>query len=139
MFDDALQNKISTSELQNNSHLIALKQKFNEAKIKLGSLGPTSKLWIQYIKMIDIFKSNVRADRIGKSLELKFGTNLVKKTIFSKVTISSTCRLYKQCTHFSQHLDTTTTRRVSKFISKIWQNWEDPIRMYTSSSLKGTL
>lgn len=41
--------------------------KFNEQKFKMKSHGPTTKLWVQYLEMIDIFKSNIRADRIGNS------------------------------------------------------------------------
>lgn len=44
-----------------------MEQKFVEAKNKLKLLGPTSRLWVQYIEMMDILKSNIRSDRIGLS------------------------------------------------------------------------
>lgn len=71
MFNDVLNDQAKVRELEYNSQLITMEKKFNEAKTKLKSLGPTSKLWIQYLQMVDIFKSNIRADRIGKILNHK--------------------------------------------------------------------
>lgn len=67
-FSDVLENHGSVHELDNNSQLTTMELKFNEEKNKLKSHGPTSKLWIQYVNMIDIFKSNIRADRISEFL-----------------------------------------------------------------------
>lgn len=60
-FSDVLENHGSVHELDNNSQLTTMELKFNEEKNKLKSHGPTSKLWIQYVNMIDIFKSNIQS------------------------------------------------------------------------------
>lgn len=51
--------------LETHSELMILEKKLQEAKKKLRSHGPTSLLWLQYLTMIDILKSNIRGDRIG--------------------------------------------------------------------------
>lgn len=79
--------------LENNFQLSTMELKFNEQKNKMKSHGPTSKLWVQYLNMVDLFKSNIRADRIGELLN--HTQSQVKKIVFVcilKVTISSICR-----------------------------------------------
>lgn len=65
IFKNVLNNQQDIHELENNVNLIEMETKFNEAKQKLKSLGHTSRLWVQYIDMIDILKSNIRGDRVG--------------------------------------------------------------------------
>ncbi|KAJ6640114.1 Coagulation factor X [Pseudolycoriella hygida] len=58
-------NNVNTEELKNDSMLAKMKHKLSTAKTNLSLLGPTNRLWLQYLKMIDILKSNIRSERIG--------------------------------------------------------------------------
>lgn len=64
-------NKIDMNKVQTNPELINMEDQLIEKKRKLRLLGPTSCLWLQYIKMVDILKSSIRSDRVGASHEAK--------------------------------------------------------------------
>lgn len=65
MFEEVLSNGANIKQLADNPKLIEVEKKMEESKSKLKSLGPTSQLWLQYVYMMDILKSNIRGDRTG--------------------------------------------------------------------------
>lgn len=57
----------NVNELKNNEVLKRIDLSFSNKKENLKS-DATSRLWLQYMEMMDYLKSNIRADRIGNIL-----------------------------------------------------------------------
>jgi len=55
----------SLLELNQNTHLKALSEKFGAAMELLSSKGPTEQLWVQYFKMVSLMKEYIHAERSG--------------------------------------------------------------------------
>lgn len=67
MFKKVLNREEDANLLEKNPQLIEVEEKLNQAKTKMNLQGPTSQLWLQYINMMNILKSNIRGDRTGAS------------------------------------------------------------------------
>lgn len=65
MYEGIINETIEALELNENTKLIQMDDKLTQEKNKLKAQGGTCALWIQYMEMMDLFKANVRADRIG--------------------------------------------------------------------------
>lgn len=60
-----MKKELNVTQLENDPNLMAIDAKLSESKKNLQLMGPTSRLWLQYINMMDILKSNIRSDRTG--------------------------------------------------------------------------
>lgn len=67
LFDDVMTKTVTVSDLESNlelsQQLNQIERKLSEAKNKMKSYGPTPRLWLQYISLLDLLKSNIRGDR----------------------------------------------------------------------------
>ncbi len=67
MFRAIEKKELNVNKLEDDPDLKAMDVKLLESKKQLELSGLTSRLWLQYMNMIDILKSNIRSDRTGKS------------------------------------------------------------------------
>lgn len=65
LYDDLLSLRITSEDLASSKVLLLIKKKIDSAKSKLINENRTAKLWLQYMKMVDILKGNLRSERTG--------------------------------------------------------------------------
>lgn len=63
LFHAIVKKELNVKKLENDPDLMAMDVKLTKSKNQLQLMGPTSRLWLQYINMMDILKSNIRSDR----------------------------------------------------------------------------
>ena len=65
IYNDATEGKKETSEIEDNNVLHEISSRIEEAKKTLANESRTSKLWMGYLRIIDIITKYIRADRLG--------------------------------------------------------------------------
>lgn len=65
LFHAIMKKELNLNKLENDPDLMAMDVKLSKSKNQLQLMGLTSRLWIQYINMMDILKSNIQSDRTG--------------------------------------------------------------------------
>lgn len=127
LMEQALSETISTEELDNDSDLIALHLKLEEVKTSLQDLK-TSKLWIQYLRMIDLLRKFMKGERMGDwSLHLQClhdmlpffassGHNLYLKSVY--LYLQKMSRLEKQ--HPEVHRQFCSGKHVVRRSDRSW-------------------
>lgn len=94
LFDDLMAERITIAELESNKTLELIENERREFKKTISGRSRTAKFWLQFMEMVDVLKSKIRAERTG-DWKLEMGT--LRKML--PYNASAGHNLYTKCIH----------------------------------------
>lgn len=94
LFDDLMAGKIILEELESNTVLESVQEEICAFKEILSSKSRTARLWLQFMRMVDILKCYIRSERTGNWL-MHLGSHYKKLPYFAAAGHNP----YTKCSH----------------------------------------